>query len=82
MKVKEPSIPILTSGSVCYPVNEIILSLYESEKNGKLFVLGSWKIFSDNYIEKEENKKIFDFIFWNLQPADENNFIPEIDESN
>jgi len=42
MKVKEPSIPILTSGSVSYPVNEAVLSLYESENHGKLFVCGSW----------------------------------------
>ena len=42
MKVKEPSISILTSGSVCYPVNETLMSMYESEKGGKLFILGSW----------------------------------------
>ncbi len=68
MKVKEPSLPILTSGSVCYPVNETIMSMYESDKGGKLFVLGSWKIFSDKYWDKEENKKIFSFIFENLNP--------------
>ncbi len=42
MQIKEPSVAILTSGSVSYPVNEVILSLYESENNGKLFVCGSW----------------------------------------
>ena len=82
MKVKEPSIPILTTGSVCYPVNETIMSVYESEKNGKLFVIGSWRIFSDEYLEKEENKKIFDFIFRNLQVLNDNSFMPEVDENN
>ncbi len=28
--VKSPSIPILTSGSVCYPVNEALMAYYES----------------------------------------------------
>jgi intraflagellar transport protein 52 len=82
LRVKEPSIPILTTGSVCYPVNEVVMSMYESETGGKLFVLGSWKVFSDDYLEKEENKKIFDFIFSSLGERNENTFIPEIDENN
>lgn len=66
LNVEKPSIPILTTGSVSYPSNECIMSFYESRKKGKLFVLGSWQLFQDEYFEKEDNKKIFTFILNNL----------------
>ena len=56
----------MTSGSVSYPANECIMSMYESRKKGKLFVIGSWQVFSDEYFEKEENQKIINFILNNL----------------
>lgn len=74
MVVKEPSLPILCSGPVSYPVNEAVFSMYENENGGKLFVLGSWRIFSDGYIDKEENSKIFDFIMNNLGCLKEKDF--------
>lgn len=42
------------------------MSMYESRKKGKLFVIGSWQVFSDEYFEKEENQKIINFILNNL----------------
>lgn len=65
-----PSIPILTSGSTSYPINEVLMSLTETKRGGKLFVLGSWRIFSDGYIDKEENEKILDFVMRNLGGKD------------
>lgn len=71
MVVGEKSFPILSSGPVSYPVNEAIMSMHKSQGNGRLFVIGSWRMFSDGYIEKEENEKVFDFILNNL------GFMPE-----
>ena len=69
--VKEPAIPILTTGTVCYPSNAAVMALYNHQSGGKLFVVGSWQILSDNYIDKEENGKIIDFI---LKCVTENEF--------
>lgn len=59
--VKSPAVPILNTGSVCFPVNSYLFS-YCQVGAGKVFVLGSWQIFSDSYFDSEENAKIFDFI--------------------
>lgn len=80
LSVLKPSIPVLTSGSVCYPVNEALMALYRSKKNGHLFVIGSWKIFSDEYVDKDENIKIFNFILNNLNKDEKCRFEPDIDE--
>ncbi len=79
ISVYNPAIAILTTGSVCYPVNEAIMAFYKTEKNGHLFVLGSWKIFSDEYLENDENNKIFEFILDNLNEDTENKFEPEVE---
>ena len=72
--VKEPSIPILSSGTVCYPSNSAVMAVHNHPSGGKLFVMGSWQILNDNYIDKEENSKIIDFI---LKYVMENDFDPD-----
>lgn len=59
--VKSPAVPILSTGSVCFPVNSYVFS-YIQKGSGKVFLLGSWQLFSDIYFDSEENSKIFDFI--------------------
>ena len=61
LSVKSPAVSILNSGSVCFPVNSALFA-YAQKKNGYIFVLGSWQIFSDAYYDAEENSKIFDFM--------------------
>lgn len=63
MKVKEPAIPLLTSGSACYPVHAPLCGLSTDPKGGKIMVLSSVLIFHDNYIEKEENFMLMDRLF-------------------
>lgn len=46
-----------------------------------LFVIGSWKIVSDSYLDKEENEKIIDFIIKNLGCIKEKDFEPLILET-
>ncbi|KAJ3304684.1 Intraflagellar transport protein 52 [Blyttiomyces sp. JEL0837] len=63
LNVQKPAIPILSSGSVSYPLNRPIAAAYSSPKGkGKLMVVGSGLMFSDQYIEKEENGKLFDVL--------------------
>jgi intraflagellar transport protein 52 len=63
LNVQKPAIPILSSGSVSYPLNRPLAGVCETGTNGgKILCLGSATIFSDAYIEKEENGKLFDVL--------------------
>jgi intraflagellar transport protein 52 len=61
MNVQKPAIPLLSSGTVSYPLNRPIAGVYQGTgKSGKVLATGSAQMFSDQYIDKEENGKIFD----------------------
>lgn len=61
LTVKAPAVPILSTGSVCFPVNSYVFA-HAPVGEGNVFVLGSWQAFSDSYFDLEENSKILDFI--------------------
>ncbi|XP_069508440.1 intraflagellar transport protein 52 homolog isoform X1 [Ambystoma mexicanum] len=64
LNVMKPAVAALSTGSVCFPLNRPILAFYHSKKQGgKLAVLGSCHMFSDQYLDKEENGKIMDVVF-------------------
>ena len=53
-----------TIGSVSFPLNRPVCAFYTHPgSNGKLAVVGSGAMFSDQYIDKEDNHKIKDVIF-------------------
>ncbi|XP_023367744.1 intraflagellar transport protein 52 homolog [Otolemur garnettii] len=59
LSVMKPAVAVLSTGSVCFPLNRPILAFYHSKsQGGKLAVLGSCHMFSDQYLDKEENSKI------------------------
>ncbi len=58
LNVQKPSYPLISSGPLSYPVSRPVAAFYTNKNKGKLFVLGSVKIFEDEYIEKEDNPKI------------------------
>ena len=60
LNVRRPAVPLLNSGTVCYPVNACVLAFCRKGQ-GAVFVAGSWRLFSDAYLEQEENAKLFDF---------------------
>lgn len=63
LNVAKPSTALLSSGSACIPVNRPVLAAYKAKhSNGKLAVLGSGHMFSDQYIDKEENSKVMDMV--------------------
>ena len=62
LTVNHPAVPLLTSGPISYPVNKPLMAMFRNKKRGKLVVIGSYEMLSDDYIEKEENEKIAIFI--------------------
>lgn len=64
LNVAKPAVAVLSTGSVAFPLNRPVCALYVNPKTeGKIAVLGSSYMFSDQYIDKEENNKIKDVIF-------------------
>ncbi|KAJ3122027.1 Intraflagellar transport protein 52 [Physocladia obscura] len=73
LTVQKPAVPLLSSGTVSYPLNRPVAAAYINsveyiyislllKNKGKIVVVGSGQMFSDTYIEKEENAKLFDVI--------------------
>uniref|UniRef100_A0A4W4FDN1 ABC-type uncharacterized transport system domain-containing protein n=1 Tax=Electrophorus electricus TaxID=8005 RepID=A0A4W4FDN1_ELEEL len=64
LSVMKPAAAVLSTGSVCFPLNRPILAFHQAGVGiGKLVVLGSCHMFSDQYLDKEENSKIMDVVF-------------------
>ncbi|XP_051269966.1 intraflagellar transport protein 52 homolog isoform X2 [Dicentrarchus labrax] len=62
LSVIKPAVAVLSTGSVCFPLNRPVLAFHQGKEAGKLVVLGSCHMFSDQYIDKEENSKIMDVV--------------------
>ena len=64
MNVASPSGVALSSGSIAIPTNRPVCAYYSSKTNsGKLVVLGSSRMFTDTYLEKEKNDSLREMIF-------------------
>ncbi|CAH8617731.1 unnamed protein product [Heterobilharzia americana] len=65
LNVAKPAVALLSTGSVAFPLNRPVCAIYKhpSPEGGTLAVVGSTAIFSDSFINKEDNFKIFEFIF-------------------
>ncbi|KAM4622711.1 intraflagellar transport protein 52 homolog [Discoglossus pictus] len=71
LNVMKPAMAVLSTGSVCFPLNRPIMGFYNSKaQGGKLAVLGSCHMFSDQYLDKEENAKILDVLMQWLTTKD------------
>eukprot|EP00002_Diphylleia_rotans_P023776 TRINITY_DN467_c0_g1_i2.p1 TRINITY_DN467_c0_g1~~TRINITY_DN467_c0_g1_i2.p1 ORF type:complete len:432 (-),score=101.23 TRINITY_DN467_c0_g1_i2:139-1434(-) len=71
LNVQKPAVPIISSGYIAYPLNRPVGAVCESEGKGRLAVLGSLRMFDDEWIEKEENSILQDIIFkWLLASED------------
>lgn len=68
LNVQRPSIPILSSGPVSYPINRPLAAVWEAEtvtnkqRRGRLVVLGSVELFGDDWLDKEDNAKLADIL--------------------
>lgn len=78
MNVQRPSIPLLSSGPISFPLNRPIAAMWEAEsvsktgaQRGRLVAIGSVEIFSDDWLDKEENCKLCDLLFaWLLNETE------------
>lgn len=78
LNVQRPSIPLLSSGGVSYPLHRPLLGVWEAEtvttqskRRGRLVVLGSTDIFGDDWLDKEDNGKLADLLIkWLLDEVD------------
>jgi intraflagellar transport protein 52 len=72
LNVQKPAVPILSSGTICYPIKRPLCALYgcntsnnpaiKKPTQGKVCVVGSAHIFQDSYLDKEENRKILEVL--------------------
>lgn len=64
LNVVQPSVVALSSGSIAIPMNRPICAYHcVRNSNGKLVVLGSSRMLTDTYIEKESNDALREMIF-------------------
>jgi len=63
LNVARPATAVLSTGSVSFPQDRPLLALYQHPTGGgKLAVLGSAALMSDQFIDKEDNSKVKDVI--------------------
>ncbi|CAD7958571.1 unnamed protein product [Amoebophrya sp. A120] len=62
MNVQKPAVPVLSTGPISYPLNRPVCAVHENANGGRLCVLGSWNIFSDDYLDKENNAKVCELL--------------------
>ncbi|XP_034539858.1 intraflagellar transport protein 52 homolog [Notolabrus celidotus] len=62
LNVMKPAVAVLSTGSVCFPLHRPVLAFHQGKEAGQLVVSGSCHMFSDQYIDKEENSKILDVV--------------------
>ncbi|KAJ8940638.1 hypothetical protein NQ318_020695 [Aromia moschata] len=64
LSVSKPSVAAFTSGSASFPVDRPLGALYYDEKTGgRLAAFGSGHMFSDKYIDQENNDKFREMLF-------------------
>lgn len=59
----QESTVLLNSGKLSFPVKDPLLVVVRGPQGAKLTVCGSYKLFTDEYIKKEENEKLVDVVF-------------------
>ncbi|XRB04915.1 intraflagellar transport protein 52 [Pycnococcus provasolii] len=62
--VQKPAVSLLSSGQIAYPMNRPIVAACEREGwVGRVLVCGSASIFSDEWLDKEENSRLLEFAY-------------------
>jgi len=60
LNVATPAVPILSTGPLSYPVNRPIGAVSHKGKKGRLMVIGSARMFDDEFLDKEKNGKLLE----------------------
>jgi len=76
LSVQKPAQPVLSSGSISYPLNRPLCAAVECGQ-GRLVVLGSVRFVDDEYIDSEKNWFIFhELLRWSLKSSQLNLSFP------
>ena len=78
LNVQRPSVPLMSSGPISYPMNRPVVAMWEAEtvseaggQRGRLVVTGSTEMFGDDWIDKEENSQLCDVLLaWLLSEVE------------
>lgn len=62
LNVQKPAVPLLSSGKIAYPMHRPLMALWHQPGKGHLIVCGSVSMFEDQFVDKEGNPKIIDFL--------------------
>lgn len=77
LNVIPPSIVGFTSGTTSFPVNRTLGAVYYNEKtSGRLVAIGSGYMFSDKYLDQEQNDKFREIFMEFLTSQDTVHFTP------
>jgi len=60
LNVQKPALPILSSGPISYPLNRPIAAVFSKAGMGRICVLGSVKMFDDDFYELEKNRQLME----------------------
>jgi intraflagellar transport protein 52 len=71
LSVQKPALPILSSGPISYPLNRPVGAVYNKAGAGRICVLGSVRMFEDDFLDLEKNKQLLDTLLrWLLNVGD------------
>ncbi|GBG28831.1 Intraflagellar transport protein 52-like [Hondaea fermentalgiana] len=79
LNVQKPAVALLSSGHISYPLNRPVVACaqtsgsatWEKKGAGRIGVVGSVEMFSDNWLTHEDNEKVFDVLSkWLLGEGD------------
>merc|ERR1712176_70785 len=76
LNAQKPALPVLSSGPISYPLNRPVAAVFPDPgtrrgRGGRLCVLGSVRMFDDEFLDSEKNKQIADaLLHWLLGIGD------------
>ena len=59
MAVQRPACSVLSSGPLSYPLDRPVAGAWEHPSGGRLLAVGSCEVFGDEWVDKEENGKLW-----------------------
>mmetsp|Transcript_9966 Transcript_9966/g.25382 ORF Transcript_9966/g.25382 Transcript_9966/m.25382 type:complete len:465 (+) Transcript_9966:160-1554(+) len=63
LSVQKPAVALLSSGKIAYPMNRPVVAGWSLPGSGKVVVAGSVEMFDDNWVDKESNAQLMEFLF-------------------
>jgi intraflagellar transport protein 52 len=82
VNVQKPAVALMSTAQEAYPLNRPIMAVYDGKtatdankkplnKKGRLLVLGSTKIFEDEWLLKEDNSKLLEILIRWMDPRED-----------